>query len=87
MVRLIIKLMTNLIFTEHVKFRIEQRDLDKELIREALLKPDRILAGKFGRSLAQKNIGGKILEVVYAKESGKTIVITAYFLKGGEDKK
>ena len=78
------KPMTEFIFTKHVGLRIEQRTLDRELIKDTLQKPDRVLPGLFGRNLAQKDFGGKTLEVVYVKENDDLIIITAYFLKRGE---
>lgn len=79
--------MAEFIFTKHVGLRIEQRALDKELIKETLQKPDRVLSGLFGRNLAQKDFGSKTLEVVYVKENDDFIIITAYFLKRREKTK
>lgn len=72
------------IFTKHVKLRIKQRELDENIIKETLSEPDQVLPGLFGRNLAQKSLGDKILEVVYVKENNRLIIITAYLLKRRE---
>lgn len=68
------------IYTKHVKIRINQRKILKEQIEETIDEPNEEQVTYKGRSLAQKNFGGKTLEVVYKRIQEKIVIITAYWL-------
>jgi len=72
---------TFLIYTNHSKIRIKQRNLKIQQIEKTVIKPDKILPSFKGRSLAQKNFSGQILEVVFRKQENNIIIIIAYWLK------
>ncbi|MBI2165142.1 MAG: DUF4258 domain-containing protein [Chloroflexi bacterium] len=59
-----------------------QRDVREARVVEALAGPEQTLEGLRNRKLARRSFGHRILEVVYTKEVGVVIVITAYWLPG-----
>lgn len=73
--------MSKFIYTNHAKIRFDQRKLSENIVEDAILHPDRILPGMINKTLAQKNINGKTLEVVFVKENDKFVIITAYYLE------
>jgi len=66
-------------FTNHVKYRINERGISLLHIEQTLKKPDSNRIGFDGTILAQKAFAGKILEIVYTKNKGRIVVITAYY--------
>ncbi len=75
---------------KHIRERHPEVSNYEELIKSVLLRPELILKGKRNerkavRYVAKTHLGFKYLVVVYREESGKKIIITAYFtsdLKG-----
>ncbi len=70
-----------IVFTEHAKERLSQRDIKEKDIIQTLKNPDRILKSFGGRKIAQKKFKGKILEVVFKEEKDRLVVITNYWLE------
>ncbi|MBI4309076.1 MAG: DUF4258 domain-containing protein, partial [Candidatus Omnitrophica bacterium] len=68
------------IYTKHINIRIEQRDLSRSQIQNAIIAPENKIPSFKGRMVVQKCFNNKILEVVYKKTNGTTIIITAYWL-------
>jgi hypothetical protein len=71
-----------IIYTDHTKIRMKQRDIAEEDIKIALSNPDEIFPSFGGRKCARKIIRGETLEVVFVKENDQTVVITTYWLEG-----
>ncbi len=67
-----------IIFTEHIKERMEKRHISEEEILSALKYPDKV-AKKGGKYIAEKNIGRAKIEVVYEKDRYINIV-TVYYI-------
>lgn len=67
-------------FTDHAKWRIDERSISMLHIEQTLKSPDTSSNGFDGTILSQKAFGGKILEVVYTKNTKRVTVVTAYYL-------
>ncbi|WP_324735203.1 DUF4258 domain-containing protein [Thermococcus sp. SY098] len=65
-------------FIPHALERMNEREISKELVIEALLNPDKVGEGYFGRKVAQKVIDGKLIRVIYEEHEDSIIVITVY---------
>ncbi|MDE1823782.1 MAG: DUF4258 domain-containing protein [Candidatus Micrarchaeota archaeon] len=68
-------------YATHAEEKISERHIDRHLIEETVLSPDKILTSSSGRKIAQKIIAHKLLRVVYEEKEGVYIVITAYYTK------
>ena len=67
------------IFTQHAEENVKERKISKDLIKNAILNPDKIFNSIKNRKIAHKIIKNKLLRVIY-KETGKAyIVITFYY--------
>ncbi|KPK75080.1 MAG: hypothetical protein AMJ89_04915 [candidate division Zixibacteria bacterium SM23_73] len=71
-----------IIYTDHTRIRMNQRDITEADIKMTLGSPDQIFPSFGGRKCARKMIKGETLEVVFVKENDQTIVITTYWLEG-----
>ncbi len=70
-----------IVFTEHSKAKMKQRNISKELIKKVLKNPDNILPSYGKRKIAHKKIGRLFLRVIFKKEKDKIIVITTHWIK------
>ncbi len=68
----------DVVFIPHALERVNERGISKELVIEALTNPDKVGEGYLGRKVAQKNMDGKLIRVIYEEHEDKIIVITAY---------
>lgn len=68
-------------YTEYAEETLRDREISKENVELALLKPVIILEGKKGRKIAHKIFGDRLLRVVFEAEANAYIVITAYYTK------
>ena len=69
-----------IIYTDHAEENIRERKLIKQNIVDVVKNPDKFIEDGFGRKIAQKVIGSKLLRVVYEKgENNVYIIITAYY--------
>ena len=66
-------------FTNHAEEKLSERDIDKEIVTTIIRNPDERLLGRDDTIIAQKEVGGKMLRVVFREEQNDYIVITAYF--------
>lgn len=71
-----------IIYTDHTRIRMKQRDITEEDIKTTLSHPDQIFPSFGGKKCARKMIRRKTLEVVFVKENDQTVVITTYWLEG-----
>ncbi len=77
--------MANLWLTDHFKFRMMERGIDIDHVKQAVNSPDLIKHNDDGSILVRKTLGSRrAIEVVYREQfvRGKTafIMITAYYL-------
>ena len=70
-----------IIFTEHSKAKMKQRNISQKLVEKVLKSPDNILFSYGKRKIAHKKIGKLFLRVIFKKEKDKIIVITAHWIK------
>ena len=68
-------------FSKHAEDQLKRRRISQKLIIEAVRNPRKKIVGFRGRSLRQKQVGDKILEVVTKTEGSRITIITAYFLE------
>lgn len=75
------------VFSDHALRKMEQRHLKKEWVLAVLDKPDYVAKGYSERMIAYRKIEKLYLAVVYTKENGSFIVVTAHWEKGFKPKK
>lgn len=68
-------------YTDYAEETLKDREISKENIELALLKPVIISEGKRGRKIAHKIFGARLLRVVFETSAKAYIVITAYYTK------
>ncbi len=74
-----------LTFTVHFKFRLAQRGIDIDYIKQVIMRPDETSQYPEGQIVSIKAISGRKLKVVYIKDFGKSRgieyrIISAYYL-------
>ncbi len=68
-----------LIFSNHAKKRIKEREIDENLIRKCITNPDNIMSSNTQNEIISSlKINGKILLVVFKKTDNINFVITAF---------
>jgi hypothetical protein len=67
------------VYTIHVEENMAKRCISKTLVELTVLSPEKALASRLGRVVAQRVVGGKLLRVVYEEEQSVYIIITAYY--------
>ncbi|MBI2141032.1 DUF4258 domain-containing protein [Candidatus Woesearchaeota archaeon] len=71
----------NSTYTDYAEETLKDREISKENVELALLKPIILSEGKKGRKIAHKIFGTRLLRVVFETEANAYIVITAYYAK------
>lgn len=66
-------------YVPHAEESLAERRLPKSLVEDTVRRPDTVLPGRFGRKIAQKQTGNKLLRVVYEERGNVYIVVTAYY--------
>ena len=69
-----------IIFTNHAKFRIQERKIKFSDVKSVIVGNDKIAKMFDDKIVAKKVFESYELEVVYKKNRNKIIVITAYYL-------
>ena len=67
-------------FTNHAKYRIDERNISILHIENTLKNPDYIKRNE-NEILVRKSFGKKMLEVVYKQTIKSVVVITAYYIQ------
>ena len=68
-------------FSTHAVDQLKIRlNITRPMVRQTLIRPNKILGTFRERQLFRKRYGDKILEVVAVKEDNTIIVVTQYFL-------
>ena len=70
----------NIIFSNHAKYRINERKISIVDVRQTVKNPDSKKVDGHGMMVIIKRFGRKSLEVVYKIQGNKIIVITAYYI-------
>ena len=70
-----------IVFSEHAKKQLKERDISRERTIDAVNNPDRTLASLKSRRLRQRRFGDRILEVVTVTEGSRITIVTVYYLK------
>jgi hypothetical protein len=70
----------NVIFTNHSKYRINERKISIINVRQAVKSPDSKKIDEYGMIVVTKQFGKRSLEVVYKIQGNNIIVITAYYI-------
>ena len=68
-------------YTDHAEENIKERKLNKKIIENILKHPNKIAEGRFGRKIAQKIVGEKLLRIIYEENDNVYIIVTAYYTK------
>lgn len=69
----------NIFFTNHAKYRINERKISVINVRQAIKIPDSEKSDDYGMIIVRKKFSRKVLEVVYKIQNKNIIVITAYY--------
>lgn len=56
-------------FTLHALSRMNQYEISKEIVDKTLKEPDNLLDGHSDRLIAQRRLNGKLLRVIFEKET------------------
>ncbi len=64
-------------FLPHVQEQMERRGISPEEIAQTIISPDRSYIGRFGRIVAEKDFGVRVLRVIYNEGQDEAVVITA----------
>ena len=64
------------VYTDHAKQRMAKRKISAAMVEETLGKPQAIAAGTENKKIAFKEFKGGIVEVVFAEEGSKKVVIS-----------
>ena len=70
----------NIIFTNHAKYRINERKVSIVNVRQTVKNPDSKKIDEYGMMVVTKRFGRKSLEVVYKVQGNNIVVITAYYI-------
>lgn len=69
-----------IIYSPHAQKRLWERKISKDAVFLTIQSPDQQTLADRGRMIVRKNLGNRILEVIYVIENNKIIVITLYYL-------
>jgi len=70
-----------LILTKHTKERMIERKISGRMLLDALLRPDRMSLGYFGRKVNFKRVDAGIIKIVYTIENRNYIIISVIWHK------
>lgn len=68
-----------IIFTKHALQRMKERKISKKEVGDVIDNPDSIKRDT-NRIIAKKKFKGKTIEVIFAKEGQKSLIITCYLV-------
>ncbi|MDP2638153.1 MAG: DUF4258 domain-containing protein [Candidatus Levybacteria bacterium] len=69
-----------IVFSKHARDQLRRRKISHKLVIDVVKNPRKKIVSFRGRSLRQKQLGDKILEVVTKTEGSRITIITAYLL-------
>ena len=69
-------------FTTHSFEQLGERDINRSLVREAVMNPDQVLEGRRGRKIAHKRLSVNereyLMRVIYEETGESRLVVTVY---------
>lgn len=68
----------NIRITSHARERMARYDVDAALVAAALRAPDRVVAGRHGRLVAERALNDHVMRVVFEEAEGIRVVLTVY---------
>lgn len=68
-------------FLPHVQDQMKLREVSEREVVETVTTPDRVRVGRFGRIIAEKDFGARVLRVVYNEGQDEAVIITAIPIK------
>ena len=68
-----------IIYSEHARQNMIERNISEQLVMESLNFPDKIIFSKKGRKIAHKQLVNRLLRVVYKETEKVYIIVTVYF--------
>jgi len=71
----------DIVFTDHAKTRILQRNISEAEIKSVIDDPNTLQETFKQRLAARKKTSGGTLEVIYKESEGRFIIITSYWIK------
>lgn len=63
-------------YTEHARARMILRDITEEMVKGALLNPDRVGIGYDGKSLVFKKFNKGIVKIVFKNKKNSQIIVS-----------
>lgn len=72
-----------IIITRHAAERMEKYGLDFAAVERCALYPDVIVAGNYGRKIANRRLNGYVLRVIYEEKGNDIVAVTVYKAKVG----
>ncbi len=70
-----------IIFSEHSVQKLSQRNLTRQKVLEAFVKPDKIVKTYGNRTALLKKFGDLYLKVIYKQEGKNLIIITQHWVE------
>ena len=70
-----------IIYSEHAKQNLLERKIPESYVLETLDYPEKIIVSRKGRKIAQKQIGNRLLRVIYKETEKVYIIVTVYYAK------
>lgn len=67
-------------FTHHAQYRIDERRISVERIKQTINRPDFVEQLLDGKTRSKKNFGNETLLVVYIKSSKEFLILSSYYL-------
>jgi hypothetical protein len=68
-----------IVFTNHAKYRLNERGISVLDVRKAIREPDSKKSEQYDMIVIKKRFGRKVLEVVCKLKRNECLVITAYY--------
>ncbi len=63
-------------YTVHAKARMIFRGITEEMVKNALMKPDRVGMGYDGKSLVFKKFSSGVVKIVFVKKNSSIIIVS-----------
>ena len=69
--------MDTITFLPHAQEQMALRGISAEDVAQTIVSPDQSRVGRFGRIIAERDFGARVLRVVYNEGQEEAVVITA----------
>ena len=73
--------MMKIIFTDHARLRMSQREITENMVKETLESPERTSRGYLNKLLAHKSFKKGSIKIVYVVENNTCIIISVIWEK------